>query len=92
MAFAVECLHLLSLDSQWLACLRVVCHQSCLLGPEGNERGNPRCLCVPKATLVNERAGQTVVLRADLAAAPRRIMRYFCGSCQLAPAHLFCSY
>lgn len=50
MAFAVECLHLLSLDSPLLVCLGVAYHQRRLLGPEGNERGNPRCLCVPKAT------------------------------------------
>lgn len=27
--------------------------QGCLLCLEGNEHGNPWCLCVPKATLVN---------------------------------------
>ena len=38
--------------------LQVVYQQSCLLWPEGNKRGNPRWLCVPRATLVNERAQQ----------------------------------
>lgn len=33
--------------------------QSCRLRLEGNEHGNPWCLYVPKATLVNERARQT---------------------------------
>ena len=55
---SISCHWPVASSGPWSIPLQAVYQQSCLLWPEGNKHGNPRWLCLPRATLVNERAQQ----------------------------------